>query len=74
MKIWVYYLIAAVMLLHPHFKQKVQMLYEYFTHPEYHFWTTFGMMDLFDLFLHGGVPLLIVAAALYKQIKSKKND
>jgi len=74
MKPWILYLIAGAMMLHPHLYQKLEMLYNYFTHPEYQFWTTFSGMDFFDLLLHGGLPLVLIAIGVKKQFGDKKND
>ena len=74
MKPWILYLIAGVMMLHPHLRQKLEMLYDYFTHPEYQFFTTFSRMDVFDLLLHGGLPLVLIGFGLKKQYNGKKNE
>jgi hypothetical protein len=47
------------------------MLINYFTHPEYEFWTTFSTMDLFDLILHAGLPILLIVFGIRKQKKEK---
>ena len=72
MKYWIYYLIAAVFLIHPHLSQKLEMLYNYFTIPEYEFWTTFSTMDLIDLILHAILPILLVIFGIRKQKSQKK--
>ena len=72
MKYWIYYLIAAVFLMHPHLSQKLEMLYNYFTIPEYEFWTTFSTMDLADLILHAILPILLVIFGIRKQKSQKK--
>ncbi len=72
MKYWLYYLIAAVFLIHPHLSQKLEMLYNYFTIPEYEFWTTFNTMDLIDLVLHACFPVLFIIFGIRKQKRIKK--
>lgn len=72
MSYWVYYLIGAALLLHPHLKQKLDMLWDYFTHPEYEFWTTFSGMDVFDLFLHAFLPVVFIVIGIRKQ-RTQKN-
>jgi hypothetical protein len=73
MKYWMYYLIAVIVCFHPHLSQKLGMLTDYFSHPEYEFWTTFSTMDFFDLILHAGLPILLVVIGLKKQ-RALKND
>jgi hypothetical protein len=72
MKYWWYYIIGVVLLFHPHLAQKLGMLKDYFTHPEYQFWTTFSAMDFFDLILHAGLPLLLFGLGLKKHFSRKK--
>jgi len=67
-----YYIFAAITLLHPHLSQKLEMLVNYFTIPEYEFWTTFSTMDFLDLLLHAGLPILLVIFGIRKQKKTKK--
>ncbi len=67
-----YYIVAAILLFHPHLAQKINMLIDYFSHPEYEFWSTFSAMDLFDLLLHGGIPIVLIALGLRKQLASSK--
>jgi hypothetical protein len=71
MKYWIYYLIAVALMFHPHLAQKIGMLIDYFTHPDYHFWTTFSPLDFFDLVLHAGLPLLFVIIGVKKQLSGK---
>ena len=40
-----YYLIAIIVCFHPHLGQKIGMLSDYFSNPEYEFWTTFSTWD-----------------------------
>lgn len=68
MKYWIYYLIAIALMFHPHLAQKIEMLIDYFTHPEYQFWTTFSAMDFLDLILHTGLPLLFILIGIRKQL------
>lgn len=72
MKYWIFYIIGIILLLHPHLYQKLGMLRDYFTHPEYEFWTTFSVMDLLDLLLHGGLPVIFFIIGIRKQLKDKK--
>lgn len=72
MKYWLYYIFAALAMLHPHLAQKMEMLIDYFSNPEYEFWTTFSTMDFLDLLLHAGLPLLLLFFGIRKQIKSKR--
>jgi hypothetical protein len=72
MKFWWYYIIGVLLLFHPHLLQKLEMLKDYFTHPEYEFWTIFNTMDFLDLLLHAGFPLLLFAIGLKKQLFPKK--
>lgn len=72
MKYWIYYVLALLMLLHPHLKQKLEMLWSYFSKPGYEFWTTFSPMDFFDLLLHGGLPVALIVIGIIKQKKQKK--
>jgi hypothetical protein len=74
MKFWLYYAIAAVSLLHPHLSQKIEMLIDYFSHPEYEFWTTFSPMDFLDLMLHAGLPILLIIFGIRKQRKTKNDN
>ena len=74
MKYWIYYAIAALSLLHPHLSQKIEMLVNYFTHPEYEFWTTFSTMDFLDLLLHAGLPILLIIFGIRKQKKTKNEN
>lgn len=71
MKYWLYYALAALTLLHPHLSQKMEMLFNYFTHSEYEFWIVFSTMDFLDLLLHSGLPLLLIIFGIRKQKKSK---
>jgi hypothetical protein len=71
MKFWIYYILAGLTLLHPHLSQKIEMLINYFSHPEYEFWTTFSTMDLLDLILHAGLPILLIVFGIRKQKKEK---
>jgi hypothetical protein len=71
LKFWMYYIIGALLLFHPHLSQKIGMLYDYFTHPEYQFWTTFSTMDLLDLLLHTGLPILMFILGARKQFAQK---
>ena len=71
MKFWIYYLIAIAALFHPHLAQKIGMLKDYLTHPEYQFWTTFSGMDIFDLFLHAGIPIVLMYLGYRKQMALK---
>ena len=71
MKYFILYLIAVVLCLHPHLGQKIGMLIDYFTHPEYEFLTTFSMMDIFDLILHAGLPILLITIGIKKQLALK---
>jgi len=73
MKYWWYYIIAGLLLLHPHLAQKIEMLFEFFTNPDYQFWTTFSPMDFFDLILHAGLPLILIGLGIRKQL-AKKNE
>ncbi|MBK05479.1 MAG: hypothetical protein CL920_36310 [Deltaproteobacteria bacterium] len=59
------FIIAALFSLHPHLWQKLGMLRDYFTHPTYQFWTTFKPMDVADLAMHAGIPLLLIAWGIY---------
>ena len=69
---WIYYILAVVFLLHPHLPQKLEMLYNYITIPEYEFWTTFSKMDLLDLILHSVFPVLLIIFGIREQKKLKK--
>jgi len=71
MKYWIFYLIAIVLCLHPHLGQKIEMLIEYFTHPEYEFLTTFSAMDMLDLIIHAGLPILLISIGIKKQLATK---
>jgi hypothetical protein len=71
MKYWIFYLIAAVLCLHPHLGQKIQMLVDYFNHPDYEFLTTFSTMDILDLILHAGLPILLMVIGIKKQLAMK---
>jgi hypothetical protein len=71
-KYWIFYIIGILLLFHPHLAQKLNMLWDYFTHPDYKFWTTFSMMDFLDLILHAGLPLLIIAFGIRQQFFSNK--
>ena len=71
-KYWMYYIVGALLLFSPHLAQKIGMLMDYFSHPEYEFWTTFSMMDLFDLLLHGGIPILLFILGAKKQFAVAK--
>ena len=73
MKYWMYYLIAIVVCFHPHLYQKIGMLKDYFSYPEYEFWTTFSNWDFFDLLLHAGLPVLLIILGIKKQM-AVKND
>ena len=72
MKFWWYYIIGVLLLFHPHLAQKLGMLWDYFTHPDYLFWTTFSFMDFLDLLLHAGLPLLLFVLGIRGQLKQKK--
>jgi hypothetical protein len=72
MKYWIYYILAALALLHPHLAQKLEMLFNYFSNPEYEFWTTFSTMDILDLILHAGLPFLLIIFGIRKQSRSRK--
>ena len=69
---WLYYILAGISLLHPHFSQKLEMLYNYFTIPEYEFWTTFSKLDLLDLILHASFPILLIILGIREQKRLKK--
>lgn len=69
MKYWWYFIIGGILLLHPHLAHKLGMLYDYFTNPGYEFWTTFNKMDFLDLFLHAGLPIVLIIMGLNKQRK-----
>ena len=71
-KYWMYYIVGALLLLNPHLPQKIGMLMDYFSHPEYEFWTTFSVMDFFDLLLHGGIPILLLILGVRKQFAASK--
>ena len=71
-KYWMYYIVGAILLLHPHLAQKINMLMDYFSHPEYEFWTTFSAMDVFDLLLHGGLPIILIVLGIKKQRADSK--
>jgi hypothetical protein len=71
MKYWIYYIIGIALLFHPHLAQKIEMLIAYFSHEDYELWTTFSMMDFFDLILHAGLPLLFIILGLKKQLALK---
>lgn len=73
MKYWVYFIIAGAMLVHPHLWQKLQMLYDYFTHPGYEYSSTFSTMDNFDLFIHGGIPVILVLIGFKKKKDQAKS-
>jgi len=69
---WIFYIIGLLLLFHPHMSQKLNMLWEYFTHPEYQFWTTFSTMDFLDLLLHVGLPVLLIVFGIRQQFFSKQ--
>lgn len=69
-----YYVLAAISMLHPHLYQKLSMLVDYIRIPEYEFWTTFSSMDFLDLLLHAGLPIMFIIFGIRKQKRSKKND
>ena len=71
MKYWIFYLIAFVICLHPHLGQKIGMLADYFTHSEYEFLTTFSTMDILDLIIHAGLPILLISIGIKKQLAIK---
>jgi len=71
MKYWIYYLVAIVLSLHPHLAQKIGMLIDYFIHPEYEFLTTFSTMDILDLVIHAGLPILLIVIGVKKQLAMK---
>ncbi len=71
-KYWMYYIVGGLLLFHPHLAQKIGMLLDNFSHPEYEFWSTFSMMDLFDLLLHGGIPILLFILGAKKQFAASK--
>jgi len=73
MSYWIFYLIGAALILHPHLKQKLGMLWDYFSHPEYEFWTTFSGLDVFDLFLHALLPAAFIFIGFRKQ-RAQKDD
>ena len=58
MRYWIFYLIGIAPVFHPHLKQKVGMLWDYFSHPAYEFRTTFSDMDFLDLLLHTLIPVV----------------
>lgn len=68
-----YYALAVITMLHPHLYQKLGMLIDYFTIPEYKFWTTFSPMDFLDLLLHAGLPIMFIIFGIRKQKRSKRN-
>ena len=74
MKYWIYYILAFLLLLHPHLKQKILMLRDYLLNPQYQFWTTFNAMDLLDLILHAGIPIVLVILGIRKQRHEKKGE
>jgi len=47
------------------------MLIDYFNHPEYEFLTTFSTMDILDLIVHTGFPILLIAIGIKKQLATK---
>lgn len=53
-------ILAVVTLFHPHLRQKVDMLYDYFTHENYQFWTTFKPIDVVDLVMHSAMPIVFL--------------
>ena len=67
-----YYIVGALLLFSPHLAQKIGMLIDYFSYPEYEFWTTFSVMDFFDLLLHGGIPILLFILGAKKQFAASK--
>jgi hypothetical protein len=67
MKYYVYYLLAGLFMLHPHLWQKLSMLWNYLTIPGYRFWSTFSALDVFDLFLHAGIPFALIMIGIKKQ-------
>ena len=71
MKYWIYYILAVIFLLHPHLSQKIEMLVNYFSHPEYEFWTTFSIMDVLDLILHLGLPMILILFGIRKQRRKR---
>jgi len=71
MKYWIFYIIAIILCLHPHLSQKIGMLNDYFMHPEYEFLTTFSMMDILDLIIHAGLPILLISIGIKKQLASR---
>ena len=73
MSYWIFYLIGAALIFHPHLKQKLGMLGDYFSHPEYEFWTTFSVMDVLDLLLHAMLPLVFIFLGIRKQ-RTQKDD
>ncbi len=71
MSYWIFYLIGAALIFHPHLKQKLGMLWDYFSHPEYEFWSTFSGMDVFDLVLHAVLPAAFIFIGIRKQRAQK---
>ena len=71
MSYWIFYLIGAALIFHPHLKQKLGMLWDYFSHPEYEFWSTFSGMDVFDLVLHAVLPAAFIFIGIMKQRAQK---
>ncbi len=54
----IFFILAIFSLMHPHLWQKMGMLWTYLTHSNYTFWTTFSKMDILDLLLHAGMPIV----------------
>ena len=71
-----YFLIAIailLMLVQGHLFQKIGMLMDYFSNPDYEFFTTFSTADLLDLGLHGGIPIILLTVAI-RQIRADRRS
>ena len=72
MKYWIYYILAAIALLHPHLFQKFSKLKDYLINSDNEFWVMFSTLDILDLTLHVLLPLLFLIFGIRKQKRSKK--
>ncbi len=72
MKYWIYYILAAIALLHPDLYQKSSKLIDYLINSDNEFWVMFSTLDILDLILHILLPLFFLIFGIRKQRRSKR--
>ncbi len=68
------FLLAFLLLFHPHIWKELQKVHAYFSNPTAQFWGIFTEWDLFELVFHHALPIFFLVFGLRRLKKDNDDD